>query len=63
MVWRSWYEGEPADNTLRKILSVAGEFGIEVVVAHLLLVLARQPTAVRVPSNPKSPYKSAASSG
>jgi hypothetical protein len=44
-------------------MSVAGVFGIEVVVAHLLLVLARESTAARVPSNPKSPYKWAASSG
>jgi hypothetical protein len=63
MVWHSWFEGEPTDTILRRILSVAGVLGIEVVVAHLLLVLAREPTAARVPSNPKSPYKWAASSG
>jgi hypothetical protein len=44
-------------------MSVAGVFGIEVFVAHLLRVLARESAAARVPSNPKSPYKWAASSG
>lgn len=62
-VWWSWFEGGSTDNILRNIISVAGVFGIEVVVAHLLLVLARESTAARVPSNPKSPYKWAASSG
>jgi hypothetical protein len=44
-------------------MSVTGVFGIEAIVAHLLLVLARESTAARVSSNPKSPYKWAASSG
>lgn len=62
-VWWSWFEGGSTDTILRKMMSVAGVFGIEVVVAHLLLVLARESTAATVPSNPKSPYKWAASSG
>jgi len=62
-VWWSCFEGGSTDTILRKIMSVAGVFGIEVFVAHLLRVLARESTAARVPSNPKSPYKWAASSG
>jgi hypothetical protein len=65
-VWRSWFEGGSTDTILRKIMWVAGVFGIEVVVAHLahlMLVRARESIAVRVPSSPKSPYKWAATSG
>jgi hypothetical protein len=62
-VWRRWFEGGSTDTILRKIMSVAGVFDIEVVVAHLLLVLARESTAGRVPSSTKTPYKWAASSG
>jgi len=62
-VWWSWFEGGSTDTILRKIMSVAGVFDIEVVVVHLLLVPARDSTAASVPSNPKSPYKWAASSG
>ena len=62
-VWWSWFEGGSTDTILRKIMSVAGVFDIEVVVAHLLLVLARESTAAGVPSNIKTPYKWAASSG
>ena len=57
MVCWSWFEGGSTDTILRKIMWVAGVFGIEVVVAHLLLVLARESIAARVPSDPKSPYK------
>jgi hypothetical protein len=42
---------------------VAGVFGIDVVGAHLLRMLAREAAAAGVPSNPKSPYEQAASSG
>jgi hypothetical protein len=52
-VWWSWFEGGSTDTTLRKIMSVAGVFDIEVVVAHLLLVPARDSTAARVSSNTK----------
>jgi len=62
-VWWRWFEGGSTDTILRRIMSVAGVFGIEVVVAHLLLVLARESTTARVPSNPKSSYKWAANSG
>lgn len=60
-VWRSWFEGGSTDTILRKIMSVAGVFDIEVVVARLLLVLARESTAARVPSSTKTPYRRAAS--
>jgi hypothetical protein len=60
-VWRSWFEGGSTDTILRKIMSVAGVFDIEVVVARLLLVLARAPAAAGVPSSTKTPYKRAAS--
>jgi hypothetical protein len=44
-------------------MSVAGVFDIEVVVARLLLVLARGSTAAGVPSSTKTPYRRAASQG
>jgi hypothetical protein len=44
-------------------MSVAGVFDIEVVVAHLLLVLAREPAAAGVPSSTRTPYERAASEG
>jgi len=62
-VWRSWFEGGSTDTILRKIMSVAGVFDIEVVVARLLLVLARGSTAAGVPSSTKTPYRRAASQG
>ena len=61
-VWWSWFEGGSTDTILRKIMSVAGVFDIEVVVAHLLLVPAPDSTAARVSSNTKTPYKWDASS-
>jgi len=62
-VWRSWFEGGSTDTILRKIMSVAGVFDIEVVVARLLLVLARGSTAAGVPSSTKTPYRRVASQG
>jgi hypothetical protein len=62
-VWRSWFEGGSTDTILRKIMSVAGVFDIEVVVARLLLVLARGSTAAGVPSSTRTPYRRAASQG
>ena len=55
--------GGSTDTLLRKIMSVAGVFDIEVVVARLLLVLARGSTAAGVPSSTKTPYRRVASQG